>query len=539
MQWILLVTLLAPFAVGLWALGPGRRATSRVHGSIASTGSGVSLVGAVVLGVLVALGRRPALGGGSAPWFRVDPLTALLFGVVGILGVTIQSYAGRNLDGDPRVRWWFTGASMVVAGSLSLAAAGRCSVLLAGWLVTSGGALVLLGYRANPQSRAAARQAAVVLVVGDLCLVAALALVMGTVGDVGVARIGTVARVLSHHRTGPFGTGDVVAVLLAVAAMARASQWPLPNWLPGTVSAPTPVSALLHAGVVNAGAVVLVRFGAVLALAWPANVLIAVGAVVTILRSAGSLHYRTDVKGSLAASTSAQMGFMLLACAAGAPAVALTHLVGHALYKSARFLGAGDTTRVEAAWRRYRPRGRVPSDVLRVALACVATGALGLWWTGIGAVPVYSADWWFMAAVAGTITVQGCWTWLSGPVGSPAWSLAFGGAVLAVGGLYLAVADGLHRALATVLVSSGPGFVSAPLVLAALGCAIGGAWLALQHRGVGPRLTARLAAVSLPPPAPAPAVRLGDNEVPSSVPLALRELEMAGQSPAYAVRSGR
>ena len=84
-------------------------------------------------------------------------------------------------------------------------------------------------------------------------------------------------------------------------------------------------------------------------------VALAVATVATIAVVLPAVRARADVKGQLAESTSAQMAFMLLACAVGAPVVALTHLAGHALYKSARFLGAGDTIRHQVTRRRWLP----------------------------------------------------------------------------------------------------------------------------------------------------------------------------------------
>ena len=52
-----------------------------------------------------------------------------------------------------------------------------------------------------------------------------------------------------------------VALLLVVAALGRSAQIPFHRWLPATLSAPTPVSALLHAGVVNAGAILVRQRG--------------------------------------------------------------------------------------------------------------------------------------------------------------------------------------------------------------------------------------------------------------------------------------
>ncbi len=63
----------------------------------------------------------------------------------------------------------------------------------------------------------------------------------------------------------------------------------------------------------------------------------------------------------------------LLACAVGAPVGALTHLAGHALCWSARFLGAGDTIRHQVTRRRWLP---APTS-LHLGAAAAIGGAAG------------------------------------------------------------------------------------------------------------------------------------------------------------------
>ncbi|MEZ5239168.1 MAG: proton-conducting transporter membrane subunit [Microthrixaceae bacterium] len=149
------------------------------------------------------------------------------------------------------------------------------------------------------------------------------------------------------------GAGTLVALLLAVAALVRAAQLPLHRWLPGTVNALTPVSALLHAGVVNAGGFMLVRLGPLFGEVAAATWLVVLVTTATILWSAGRALDATRREGRPGDLHSAQMGFMLLACALGAPVAAISHLVGHGLYKSSRFLGSRGAIRSSVTTRRF------------------------------------------------------------------------------------------------------------------------------------------------------------------------------------------
>jgi NAD(P)H-quinone oxidoreductase subunit 5 len=108
------------------------------------------------------------------------------------------------------------------------------------------------------------------------------------------------------------------------------------------MTAPTPASALMHAGFVNAGGVLLVRFAPVVTA--DATVLLAVAVVGATSALAGKLlkSVQVDAKTRLGCSTVGQMGFMILQVGLGFFAAAVTHLVLHGCYKAYLFLSVGE-----------------------------------------------------------------------------------------------------------------------------------------------------------------------------------------------------
>ena len=118
---------------------------------------------------------------------------------------------------------------------------------------------------------------------------------------------------------------------------------------------PTPVSALLHAGVVNAGGFLLIRFADVML---QAPVVLAVLVMVggfTALFGRVVMLTQSAVKTSLAWSTVAQMGFMILQCGLALFPIALLHIVAHSLYKAHAFLASGSAIETVASIRRPGP----------------------------------------------------------------------------------------------------------------------------------------------------------------------------------------
>ncbi|KAI9020636.1 hypothetical protein DFJ74DRAFT_133295 [Hyaloraphidium curvatum] len=169
---------------------------------------------------------------------------------------------------------------------------------------------------------------------------------------------------------GPANPLTTAAVfLMMIGGGTRSTLVPFYDWLPETAEAPTPVSALLHAGTfltklfVAAGTEPCARPGIVNGigvfglLLWPvfrsvpiANYFLLTQGVLTALFGIAQARVRADVKGRLAASTTSQMGYLAVQVALGLPAAAFTHLVGHGLWKAGLFLQAGGAVeRVRAA----------------------------------------------------------------------------------------------------------------------------------------------------------------------------------------------
>jgi NAD(P)H-quinone oxidoreductase subunit 5 len=152
------------------------------------------------------------------------------------------------------------------------------------------------------------------------------------------------------------------------------------------MTAPTPASALMHAGFVNAGGILLVRFApAVTAEAGIMLAAVVVGAASAML---GKLlkAVQTDVKRQLGCSTVGQMGFMLMQAGLGFFSAAVAHLILHGFYKAYQFLASGGQVAHEAPPEATRT-GSASSGVVGAAvvvLTALSGGALFAVLTGKG-----------------------------------------------------------------------------------------------------------------------------------------------------------
>ena len=148
---------------------------------------------------------------------------------------------------------------------------------------------------------------------------------------------------------------------MLVAALGKAAQLPFSFWLSRAMVGPSPVSALLHsAAMVAMGGYLLLRAAPLLqATGWADSAAAWVGAVTALLLGAVAVAQR-DLKQLLAASTAAQLGFVVLAAGASAVAGGAAHLVAHAATKALLFLAAGRLA-LRAGHQAARPRCGAPA----------------------------------------------------------------------------------------------------------------------------------------------------------------------------------
>lgn len=282
---------------------------------------------------------------------RLDALSAVMLLLVSFIGWVVVRYTATYLDGEAR-QGAFTGwLCMTLASVLLLVLSGNLVQLVLAWVATS---LflhrLLLFYPDRVAAQRAAAKKFVTARLGDAALIAAavlLALAYGTAD---------LAQILSSVRAGSVGSLAITAAgFLAAAALLKSAQFPMHGWLTEVMETPTPVSALLHAGVINAGGFLLIRFADLMLLApGVLAVLVMVGGFTALF---GGLVMLTQpaVKTSLAWSTVAQMGFMILECGLGLFPLALLHIVAHSLYKAHSFLASGGAVDLIAANRRPGP----------------------------------------------------------------------------------------------------------------------------------------------------------------------------------------
>lgn len=273
---------------------------------------------------------------------RVDALGLTVALLVALLGWVIINYSSRYLNGEPNQVRFIRAMVFTLAAVSVLVISRNLLVILLAWTGTSVGLHYLLTfYNERKAAQVVAHKKFLVSRFAEVCLVIALLLVYQSAGTLSLdglnEYLSTVASIPASLQW--------AALLFALAAILKTAQLPLHGWLIQVMEAPTPVSALLHAGVVNMGGFILIRLAELVSLAPAAQwVLVVVGSLTAVLAGLVMLT-RISIKVRLAWSTCAQMGFMLMEIGLGLYELALLHLVAHSLYKAHAFLSAGETVR--------------------------------------------------------------------------------------------------------------------------------------------------------------------------------------------------
>jgi NAD(P)H-quinone oxidoreductase subunit 5 len=391
---VILLAALAPFTLGLVVPSFSHR-TAREAARLTGYGATICfllvtpMAGWMVLAPFLHLPPSPPTGTPRLPMpidIQLDGLTAVLLFTISSIGLVVSRFALRYLDADERQRAFSRWLAYTLTAVLTLVIAGNLVVFFLAWLAASHGLHRLLTlYPDRPAALLAARKKFFISRFGDVLLASAFVLIYLTLGSTQFEEIFLRADLLRTPEQA--SRAFWIGLLLVLGAMTKSAQFPFHTWLPETMESPSPVSALMHAGIINAGGVLLIRMSPVVSAAPAALSILAVLGAFTAVFGSVVMLTQNDVKKKLAFSTISQMGFMMLQCGVGAFAAATLHLVGHSVYKAHAFLSAGSWIDLHepqpplpatGVAKRLGPRDVLIPIAAGVALAAAGASVLGV-----------------------------------------------------------------------------------------------------------------------------------------------------------------
>jgi NADH-quinone oxidoreductase subunit L len=276
----------------------------------------------------------------------LDHLSGLMILIVTGVGFLIHVYSIGYMSHDEGFYRYFAYLNLFVFFMLTLVLANNFLLMFVGWEGVGLCSYLLIGFWFIRKSAAdAGKKAFIVNRVGDFGFILAIMLIYWTFERIDFQGVFLQLQNENLFRVEPLGSIGVlttICLLLFLGAAGKSAQFPLYVWLPDAMEGPTPVSALIHAAtMVTAGVYMVARSAELFNHAPGALLVVAFVGIFTAIFAASIGLVQTDIKKVLAYSTVSQLGYMFLACGAGAYAAGVFHLMTHAFFKALLFLGAG------------------------------------------------------------------------------------------------------------------------------------------------------------------------------------------------------
>ncbi|HET8760950.1 MAG TPA: proton-conducting transporter membrane subunit [Nitrospiria bacterium] len=309
----------------------------------------------------------------------IDRLAAVMMTLVTGVTLIIYLFAVRYMQPEHGRARFHTLLSLTTVVLLGMVTSANLLMLVLFWQLLSWLVSFLAFNYAHPPTAQGAFKTFTMLRVGDIAFLAGIVLAYHLYGTLDLpqlfARAAEAGAMVSLWPGGGLEIRATTAItlLIFVGAMSKSAQFPLHGWLPDSLYAPTPVHALLHAGIINAGGFLLNRLAPLYGLSpGTLHVVFAVG-LLTALLGAGMMLTQNDIKKTLGYSTIGQMGYMIMECGLGAFALAVFHLIAHGLFKGTIFLNCGNV--IHAARQEPRlPHQRATDEQTDFSLLTWVTG---------------------------------------------------------------------------------------------------------------------------------------------------------------------
>jgi NAD(P)H-quinone oxidoreductase subunit 5 len=298
------------------------------------------------------------------PIFHIDPLSVIMMVLVGFVAIVVSVFSNRYLAGNRDRVTFYVNLAILVVALFVMVCADQAVIFLLAWAGSNYFLVRLMAHkRLWPAAQASARLAFKNFIIGFVFVGIGFVLLYEATGSM-------LIHTIIHTNVAPGWFYPAVACLF-VGVMTQSAVWPFHRWLTSSLNSPTPVSAIMHAGLVNGGGFLLTRFAPLL-LSHPdvLMVIFAFGIFSAFLGTFWKL-LQHDVKRMLACSTVGQMGFMVAQCGLGLFPAAVAHLCWHGLYKANLFLGSASAVRE----KKVLPEQLTVRQVV-LAIVCGLVGAI-------------------------------------------------------------------------------------------------------------------------------------------------------------------
>ncbi|MDF0707846.1 proton-conducting transporter membrane subunit [Flagellimonas okinawensis] len=268
--------------------------------------------------------------------FRVNGFTLLISTVVTFFCAIISTYANSYFKRERQRSKFMLLCIAFTSAVLLFLISDHLVPLLLGWFMMGFVMASLIGL---DTSWGEAREAR--LLAQQYFLASGVSLSFGLLLLAAYHNVITLSDLMASVDQTPYFLVLITALFIIIAALIQSAIFPFHKWLLSSMTAPTPASALMHAGFVNGSGILLTLLAAIIIESQTMNILFVIGGLTAIVAQFAKL-IQVNVKQRLACSTIAQMGFMIMQCGLGFFNAAIAHLILHGFYKAYLFLSSGE-----------------------------------------------------------------------------------------------------------------------------------------------------------------------------------------------------
>lgn len=298
--------------------------------------------------------------------FNLDALSMIMVSLVVFIGIIVYFFSKRYLEGDLQYSRVLYQLLLLCSAVIMMVAADHLLLFLLAWFVSNSLLVKLMihkpKWKAAKVSGAISRQN---FRLGFVFILCAFVILYAITGESSITII--------VHQKNPSPYIQLALLLILIGAMTQSSIFPFHRWLLSSLNSPTPVSAIMHAGLVNGGGFLMARFAP---LYLHSSILLTIIFIMGLITaSIGTLWklIQNDVKRMLACSTMGQMGFMLAQCGLGLFSAAVAHLCWHGMFKAYLFLASGSAAQEKRFDLDYPPSAKA----FILAMLCGLLGSYG------------------------------------------------------------------------------------------------------------------------------------------------------------------
>lgn len=281
--------------------------------------------------------------------FYCDSLAMIMVGLVVFIGATVGKFSVNYMKGDNQYKNFFISLLLLITSLILMFISDNLFLFILFWCVSN---FILVRIMIHKISWKAARESGILAAktyfIGLCSIITSFMLLFFATDETSIKAI--------TEKSNDSFLIPVSLIFMLIAAMTQSALWPFHKWLISSLNSPLPVSAIMHAGLVNGGGFLIAKF-APLYLKYPVilDLIFILGLATAIIGTLWKL-IQSDIKRMLACSTMAQMGFMIAQCGLGLFSAAIAHIILHGCFKSYLFLSSGSAAQEKRLDMHYPPK---------------------------------------------------------------------------------------------------------------------------------------------------------------------------------------